>query len=302
MCGTTRTLWKKKRGRRGIRTDRRIAEKYITGERASSARISAKKNVSESCVQSRVARSRDALIRTVAWRSVPHGDLILIADAVVELIGESWVTVYLMLARSVTDDIAVILPPRIARGRETPRGWSDAIDAMEPSILCRIKAIVCDGHAGLTSQGLWRSWVVQRCHFHLIASIRARRATTPMARNQGEARVLIENARVILTSTNPRQVERSLSLVEEAGWQSSSRLVRKVVSGFVRNYLDYRSYLRYPELNLPSTSNSAECVASIIGDIKRRLRGFKTERSFESWVIAVLKLKGAVKCRKKPQN
>lgn len=301
-CGRTWSLWKKKRGRKKVRADVNIVQQYLNGERASSARMSTRRKVSESSIQNRVTRSRDVFIRTTPWREVPDGDLILIADAVVELIGRSWMTAYLMLVRSVEGDTAVILPPRFIRGRETPAGWSEAIDGIDPAILSRIKALVCDGHAGLTSQSMWRKWLLQRCHFHLIASIRARRARTPMARHHGEAHTLMAHARIILTDPDERTVTASLSVIEEVGWLSSSKIVRKVISGFVRNHRDYRTYLEHPKLNLPTTSNSAESVASLIGNTKRRLRGFKTARSFELWVVATLKLKGVVKCRKNPQN
>lgn len=302
ICGKTWTVWKKKRGRRSVRASSSVVQKYLTRERASSARVSRKRNISESCAQDRVLRSRDAFIRETPWREIPAGELILVADAVVELIAGTWVTAYFMLVRSVASDTAVILPPYVTSGRETPNGWKEAFIIVDSTILCRVRALVCDGHSGLTSQALWRKWILQRCQFHLIASVRARRGSSPMARKSTEGQTLMRHIRVVLSSKDEACVTESLSVVEEIGWLSRSKMLKKVVSGFVHNYQDYRTYINHTELNLPTTSNSAESVASMIGNTKQIVRGFKTARSFELWVVVTLKMQGTIKCRKNPQN
>src|SRR3989344_2520590 len=89
---------------------------------------------------------------------------------------------------------------------------------------------------------------------------------------------------------------KSVIALEDTGWQSTSPEIRKVLSGFVSQYLDYRSYLKYPDLHLPTTNNTAESLASMIADLKRRMRGFPTFRSFERWIVALLKYKKTIAC------
>ena len=302
LCRRTWSRWKKRRGRKKKRIDVYLVKKFLHRDVSSLAYLARKKDVSEAFVQSQLRKSRDSFTKKTSWPDVPRGNLILIADAVIEMIERKWRTVYLMLVRPVLSDTAVILPPLILDGTETFDRWRKAIDTIPNRVLCSIRAIVCDGHKGLVGEGSWRHWIIQRCHFHLLARIQSRRSRFFTTRHKQEAEMIFNHVHVVLGHHDARRIVRSLDALEEIGWLSTSPEIRKVLSGFVSNYGDYRSYLTYPKLNLPITNNTAESLASSIADLKHRMRGFKTLHSFTSWIIALLKFKRAVKCRGYQQN
>jgi hypothetical protein len=160
---------------------------FLHHDIASLASLSKKRTRSKSILQKELARSRNRFIKTEPWPLIPDGVLIVVADAVVEFIEGTWWTVYLMLARGITDNEAVILPPFFKRGTETAGTWKTAIDTLPGEVLTRIKALVCDGHAGLTTEAKWRGWLLQRCHFHLLARLQSRRSRWRSGRHRIEA-------------------------------------------------------------------------------------------------------------------
>lgn len=249
-----------------------------------------------STLEDALKRSRDDFLLRNPYAPIPDGDLILIADAVVEFIEKTWLTAYLMLLRNVAEDTAIILPPFFRAGTETYSGWWEALETIPDSAKTRIKALVCDGHRGLVGEAAWRKWVLQRCHFHLLAKIQSRRSLSWIARNKKEAEIIFSHVREVLKGNNEKSILDSLNALEEVSWVSSSPIIRTTLSGFVKHYEDYRAYLKYPELHLPTTNNTAESLAGLIADLKSRLRGFKTKASLENWISALLKFKKKMKC------
>lgn len=247
-------------------------------------------------MQNILKKSRDMFILVTPWQPVPRGRLIMVADAVIEYIEGHWYAVYLMLVRAVCDTEAIILPPLITRGTETAAGWKAAMDSLPETVRKRVVALVCDGHNGLLTEAKWRAWPLQRCHFHLLSRIQSRRSRWKIARHKVEAEKIFRHAHRVLEHPNECEIQDSLTVLEEIGWTSGSPEIRKVLSGFVRNFRDHRLYLKRPDLHLPTTNNTAESLASSIADLKYRMRGFPTLHSFTHWVIALLKFKKKIAC------
>lgn len=296
-CRKTWSVWKKRRGRKRKRVSKNLVQEFLNRDIASVASLARKRNCSQSKIQKFLKRSRDLFLQKTSWGEIPKGQLILIADAVVEMIEGRWQTVYFMLVRPVSDCEAIILPPVFIKGTETVKGWKATVDSLEPGVKERIVAIVCDGHVGLILESKWNNWLLQRCQFHLWARIQSRRSRSKISRNIEEAKKIFEHVHLILNSKQQLTIQLSLNILEEIGWHSRSPEIRKVLAGFINNYKSYRTCLDHPELNLPTTSNTAESLASHIGDLKRRMRGFPTLNSFTLWLTAVLKHKKKVKCQ-----
>lgn len=295
-CQRTWSVWKRRRGRKKKRVDANFVRAFLSREIASLVAVAKHRRCSETHMQDVLRNSRAYFIQHTSWSTIPEGPLIIIADAVVELIEQQWYSIYLLLVRPIVGTEATILPPLIRPGTETVPGWRAAMDTIAPSVRGRIQAIVCDGHRGLVQEGTWRGWVIQRCHFHLLARIQSRRSRFQIARNKDEAEIIFTHVRTVLFSRDDASVQASLGALEEIGWGSSSPEIRTVLSGFVTHYQDYRSYLTHPELHLPTTNNSAESLASMLADLKHRMRGFPTLRSFEQWMTALLKFKQTIVC------
>ncbi len=296
LCKRTWRVWKHKRGRKKKRINHELVKLFLNREMISISKTAAKRQIPESTLQDALRRSRSNFLLHESYASIPNGNLILVADAVIEFVERKWLTIYLMLLRNTFEDVAIILPPLFRNGTETYDGWSEAFETIPDSAKKRIKALVCDGHIGLVGEAKWRKWVLQRCHFHLLARIPSRRSLSWIARNREEARVVFSNVKNVLYDKNEKSITTSLNVLEEISWISSSPAIRTTLSGFVKHYEDYRSYLKYPELRLPITNNSAESLAGLIADLKNRWRGFKTEASLKNWVSALLKFKKKIAC------
>lgn len=295
-CKRTWRLWKCARGRKRKRINHNLIKIFLNRETIAISKTAEKRKQPESTLQDALRRSRDDFLLHETYAAIPSGDLIMVADAVIELIRGKWITTYLMLLRSVSGDTAVILPPFFRRGTETYEGWSEAFETIPKTAQIRIKSLVCDGHTGLVGEAKERGWVLGRCHFHLLARIQSRRSLSFIARNKEEATRIFLNVRIVLYDKNQQKIFAALNVVEEIGWTSKSPTIRTTLSGFVKHYEDYRTYLQYPELHLPTTNNTAESLASLIGGLKYKLKGFKTEASLEKWITALIKFRKKMKC------
>jgi hypothetical protein len=285
-------------GRKRNRVETKLVESFFKHEIPSMAYLSKKKRVSSTLAQKMMIKSRDLLMRKTPWEVPPQGPLILIADAVIEMIEGKWRTVYLMLVRSVSGTLATILPPLILDGGETPQGWHEAFLTIDHSILRRSMAVVCDGHRGILYEARARRILVQRCHFHLIARIHGRRSRFVTARNKPEAHKIFRHVDTVLKNKNEEQVQIALDTLEKISRLSSSKEIRTILRGFGTNYRDFRTYMTHPELNLPTTNNTAESLASTIGYLKIRMRGFPTLNSFTKWITTLLKFRQRITCNK----
>lgn len=257
---------------------------------------------SEDVLQRRLVRSRTALNARTPWPELPmSGDLIAIADAKVKLIERRWYAVYVVLLRPVEGDDAVISKPLIRLGKEVTDGWYAALDMLPENVHKRVQVLVSDGHRGLMSYARRSGWKVQRCHFHLIASIQGRRSRGPRSMHQQEGARLYRLVTEIITASESTNLLPLISEIEALGWETTSAQLRKVISGFVTNVDDYRTYLRHPELRLPATSNTAESCIGTIHELCHRARGFRTPESFTSWIEALVKVRRTVKCNPRYQ-
>lgn len=242
--------------------------------------------------------SRDALVERLPWPRVPQsGSLIVIADAFLQYTEHAWHTWYCILVRPVHGEDATILKPFCRKGTEVAEGWHEAFAAVPGELLSRIKALVSDGHNGLILEAGYRGWLMQRCHFHLIARLQQHRSRWMRGLHEREGKRIYALIMQALETRSPRILARSLAHLAVVGRTTTSREVRRILSGFLTNHADYRTYLRYPELHLPTTSNTAEAFVGIIRDLCRRARGFRTVRTMNQWIDALVKARKTIKCR-----
>lgn len=292
----------KRRGRKARRIVAEPIRRYLNHERVPISREHRTSTVIASR-SARLRKERDAFNKKQSWGSLPDGPLLLIADAIVKHHKGVWHTWFFMLARSVDDEDAVILPPYYAKGREVYKEWHHALETIPHDARKRVKALVSDGHCGLMSFAEQQHWLVQRCHIHLIMAIQARRSRWAMSRKRSEGEEIFMLTNCVLKNPNALAAKNALSRIEEIGWLSRSKMLKKVLQGFVTSAEDYRTYLNHPELNLPTTSNAAESLNALVKDLSSRARGFRTISSLNAWIIALCKDRKTIKCRGKyPQN
>ena len=203
---------------------------------------------------------------------------------------------YFILIRRILEDKAVIAKPYIKEGGESWLGWQETFAKLPSATLGSICALVCDGHPGLASVAKRSSWFIQRCNFHAIARMQGRRSRWTRSRHQKMGEVLYQLMNVVLTNPDEEIVLDSVHRLWEISQQTSSKQLKHYLSGFTRNYWEYRTYLQYPQFHLPRTTNSAESLIGSVRKLGHRAHGFRTIKSFVLWMHALLKNKNCATC------
>lgn len=297
VCGQTWRIRKKKRGRKRKRESAQLAIKYLDQDIPALYRLAQRQHSSTRRLKLRLRRSLKSFLFNTDWPAVPRrGALVAIADGLLQVVAGKTYTVYLVILKPVRGKKAIILPPRITLGDETFGMWQRVFQSLPFGVWGRIVALVCDGRAALVGVGQFSGWPVQLCHFHLRKRLAAYLRDRPKAKNPELARQISRLIDTVLSSSKFSRVQVALKTLEFLCPTIPSRGVRKVISGFLKNYLGYRTYLEHPELNLPTTSNSVESLVERIRSLQYRARGFSTLTSLTLWVYAILKHKQTMNC------
>lgn len=297
VCKKTWRIRQKKKGRKKKRESSDLLIKYLNHQIPSLHALANMRGVTERSLQARLERSQEFFLKNTPWPTLPKkGDLVLVADAMIKYIDGNWYTFYFMLVKKATSNCAVIAPPYIRKGTETNPGWRMAIDTLpEPTKSC-IRAVVCDGHKGLIDYAKWSGWLIQRCHFHLIARIQSRRSKWKQSRHREEGQMIYDLVNYVLTTTKEENIKKYIQQIEEVGWSTKSPDLSRTLLGFVNHYEDFRTCFYHPKLNLPRTNNTAESLIGCVRNLNHRARGFSTLSSLKKWICAFIKNKKKIKC------
>lgn len=302
QCVICRKTWRirlKKRGRKRIRAASALAVKFINDELPTLRNLEKKRSHSREYFRRRINRSLAVLLSnssTLETSLEGTGPLILIADAMWHRIrGAEW-TIYVMLVKSISGKQAIIFPPAVIAGHESAPGWAEAIQTMDQDVLKRLIALVSDGVPTLLAQALKSGWLIQRCHFHLLSAFQNYATTGPRSKNKEFAFILMKYVKEIISTTDQSRLEELQQYFENLLTTLKSRGLRRVINGLLRDLAQFRTYLAYPDLNLPTTSNAAESVIQMIRDLLYRARGFNNPESLKNWVKALFITKPIIQC------
>lgn len=301
VCGSIWRVYRHKRGRKKkIRT--KILERYLGGGLPSLTYYAQKRKKNTRSLSYILEKQRDLFIKRIPWPEVPEGPIILVADAFLHQIRGVMYTTYLILARPVDGEKAVILPPYIAPGKEKITEWYKALNILPLDVHRRVKALVSDGHRGTVNYAKGSNWIRQRCVFHLLSAMQGRRSRRKYSCHRDEGKLIYELTKMALVEKDEDKLFKILSELENLGWQTRSNQLKKIISGFIKAKDDYRSWMKYPELKLPDTSNSMESFISFFEKFHSRSRGFRSLDSLTKWIIAVLKFHREIFCRPKKEK
>lgn len=297
VCRRTWRVWPRARGRDKKRINQTLLAQFLDGNFVSIQREARRRRIHESALR------RQLVIAAEQYNAKPwgvlafdEGSLVLMADAVIKRIGYRWWTVYFVAIKLPRTSAAVLLAPTIISGRESYAGWQSVLNAIPDDIHANTKALVCDGHIGLVHYARWSGWHVQRCQAHLLFSIAGRRSRSPWSRHRDEGEELYKLAKIVLSETDEKTLIEACIAVEVMGWETSSRQLSKIISGFMKSIDDYRTYLVYPELDIPKTNNPMESFISQFQELCHRSRGFATVKAISRWAAAFTKHKKHITC------
>lgn len=302
MCRRTFRIRIKKRGRRAKRQPSRFAETVLrTG--ATLRGIAAIRQRGRELIRGRFHRSVASWKRTHPGATPfprRHGRLILIVDGIWFALEQKRLTVLVILVRPVNAIIARLRGLVLVEGEECERHWRNAFqECLSGQELARIKAIVADGSHGLTAIAKEQEWVYQRCQFHLLKDLWLIRG-----KRKSKTRWIRERAlnlvRQILDNPSDEETERLASKLRRLIRRSDCpRTVRKKVGGLFRHLEKFRACYSHPELKLPHTSNSTECVARLIQSRLAPIRGIRTINALTEWLDIIRRLHPTIQCNPK---
>jgi len=301
QCVSCRKTWRIRQKKKGRKTNRPVidlVEKYLRGEIPPLYRAARCQNrFSEAQLQRRLKKSLERFVLKTPWPGFEYNhSFIVIADAMMIKIQSEIYAFYFMLFRPTNSNQAIIAKPYIQKGKESWLGWHRAFTALNPKIIKQTRALVSDGHSGLLSAAKLNDWIIQRCNFHIIAKIQGRRSRWLRSRNKEEGERLYALVNGVLTDKSETKVRAALRELQNHIFETKSAQLKRYLSGFIKHSSEYRSYLRYPELNLPRTSNSAEVMVRHIRKLCNRAHGFRTIKSLTLWVGGLIKHRQTITC------
>lgn len=289
LCKKTWSIRQKKRGRKSRRANSDLLDKVL-GKGQKIAHIADRKGSVGSPALS--YRLKKAMVAKSRCDEYPIGWLILIADALwFELDGKRW-TLYLLAVRSITGGLAYFLDPILLPGRETGTGWTESLASMPPEIENRVLALVSDGFRGLCHSAKQKSWVIQRCHFHLLAQFKVQLGFWKKLPDHPIRKEIYATVCQLL-KTKEHEIEYSEKLYELLTSNYCPHRYREVGIEFLRRLPEFRSYLRYPELRLPHTTGCLESFNKIIRD---RCKYVRAPESLRLRAIALTRVRTTIAC------
>lgn len=278
-----------------------LAQRYLVRALPSLPYLAQTRGIPVARIRYRVRRSIGKLLANPSWSAPPaQVPLIVIADAIWQWIDGEQYTLHIIMLKPLGRAEAIICPPLLRKGNET-LGWTEAFSRIPEQWRTCIFALVCDGNSGLISVAYKHQWLVQRCHAHLRRFLNNYLRTGPQSAQQILAKEVHALVTILLTSRDRFIVVRAALRLREIYHITQSRGIRKVISGFRKHMTEYRTYLDYPEIDLPTTTNAVESLNNLVRELQRTARGFRSPQSFLCWINAILMTKNTVICNGKFQ-
>lgn len=245
------------------------------------------------------ARYRNAMQAVVAksypFKLLPRGPYALIGDGLYfKFKRKEWV-MYLLVVKPIRSKRAYFLDPVLLEGRECYERWVQAVAPIPPAVKKRIVAFVSDGFRGSQMLSAQNQWLHQRCHFHLLSNlVRGKGKRRYRVRGSRLRDHLLQTIRVMLVSQSVLTLSAARSTIRRLiSRPTCPPYIRKQALEFLEREQDFRTYLRYPRLNLPTTTNAIESTGQMM---RKATRTARTRKSLLLRATAFLRLKKFVIC------
>lgn len=293
-CGRTWRTHPAKRGRKARRAGN-AAVRAVFSLGLKVRHTAERSRVTVRCAYARFGKGLAAFASAARAVRLGPGPLIVIVDARWGGFGGSRWTLHFVAVRRVSSDEATVLDPVLLPGKECADGWRAVLASLPDVLRKRAVALVSDGLCGIGRVARENGWVLQRCHFHLVAKLekrRSRRRATPGREVREEVCVTVRRA---LSSPVGEALDRDLGRLSElAAHASCPRAMRMAVREFLRRVPEYGTFLSRPELRLPNTTCTMESVNAFTESRGRTLR---TPESWWRWAVAAVRSRPMFMCR-----
>ncbi len=296
-CGRTWSIRPKRRGRKPRRIARDLPRQVLL-DKQTTRQLSRTHHCSLTTIRRRLRNALSQLVQQPHFPVLPEGELVLIVDGLWFSFKRQYWVLYDMALKPLGANTAYFLDPALLSGREHVERWEQALDTIRPGTRKRVRALVSDGFRG--SKGLARknAWLHQRCHFHVLAQLQGRPGRQKRnIRAKSVREAIYEDIREALVMTDEQRLEYLQEhLRQQADRSDCPRRTRGVAREFLRNMGFFRTYLRHPELELPTTTGAIESMHNLIRDTVRRI---SSPRSLLQWATAFTRLHPTITCNGK---
>jgi hypothetical protein len=304
QCLRTWTIRPQKRGRPPHRIDKSLLRKVLVDGFTLDQLHTGRSKVDLPAFRHRFRQALRSLVNGPSTQKIPQGPLALLVDGLwFQFEKKPWI-LYLMAVKACCGTHIVFLDPILLPGREGAFSWQKAVATIPVQILSRIHALVADNLPGMQKMSRENDWKLQLCHFHLLMKLMAVRRGMRYALRGGLAREEVNTlVRVALTSPDLKCLKMTLARLEailQVG--CGTKRIDASVGEFLKTYKYYRTYLKYPELNLPHTTNAVESMCRIIREMFRSSRAGSNPKSVQLWATALIRMRPEITCNGHPIN
>lgn len=305
QCSTCKRTWSirpKKRGRPKIRLPENVLG-HIFLERYTLTHLAKRRpGVNVGAFRYRFRQALQRFVSRPKPLRLPLGPLILLADGLYFHFQRRHWVLYLMALKSATGKKAIFLDPILLPKKESAVRWKQVLaTAIPQKVRPRIRAIVVDNLNGMKKIAKREGWILQLCHFHLILKFQVQYRRQRRALKGGVLRQeAYQLMRQILELPSGNLLNISIAKLSRL---AQNPCITYRIQGVIREFLSsvnfYRAYLKHPELNLPSTTNTIESMCCIIRDLLRRNRAASSPRALLQWATALIRLRKELNCNGK---
>ena len=295
ICKRTWRIRQKQRGRKRKRIATQLLRRILL-DKHTIVQERRRLHFSRNAIAERYANAMRAIAsKPYPAESLPHGPYALVGDGLYfKFKRKEWV-MYLMAVKPVRSRRAYFLDPVLLEGRECYERWIQAVATISPAVKNHIQAFVSDGFRGSQLLSEQNSWLHQRCHFHLLANlVRGKGKRRYRVRSSRLRDKLLDTARIILSSQSTHALVQARKTIRRLiSRPTCPPYIRKQTLEFLEREQDFRTYLQYPKLGLPTTTNAIESTGQMM---RRATRTARTSKSLLLRATAFLRLKKFVVC------
>jgi len=307
QCSTCKRTWsirQKKRGRPRIRIQSDVLNQVFLEKYTLRLLVKRRPGIGLANFRHRFRQTLNSFITRPSPQKLPPGPLILLADGLFFLFQRKPWVLYLIALKSCSGKTAMFLDPVLLPDRESALKWRQAFGNIPPKIRTRIRALVVDNLNGMKKIAKHHGWVLQLCHFHLILKFQVQHRRQRRALKGGPLREDIYRLmrQILEVPDGPLLTALIAQLTQLAQNPRMTYRIQAVIREFLRSINYYRTYLTYPKLNLPSTTNTIESMGCIIRDLLRRNRSASSPQSLLRWATALIRLRKKLNCNGKIIN
>jgi hypothetical protein len=298
QCRRTWTVRPKKRGRPSHRTPVSVLHRVLVDGFTLTQLFSKRSGVALPAYRYRFRQALHGFVARPSPQVIPSGPLVLLADGLwFEFDARPWV-LYLTALKPCCGNDATFLDPLLLPGREGASRWQQALEAIPSGATRRIQAMVVDNLPGMQKLAYQRQWVLQLCHFHLLLKLQAQRRGMRYTLRGGSVREEIHQLiRRILELPEGNRLSGVLKqLTRLSHGDCGTVRIQTTVREFLKGLPFYRSYLKHPHLELPTTTNSVESMCRLLRELFRSSRAGSNPASVLLWATALIRMRPNVTC------